>query len=155
MNQSWTFRILDFIHTIRSMIAVTNIFVWILEFEIQNYFAIQLQIRYWQSANEICCDGMKCNLSVVIFGDFLFAYFYELILSIFWTKILEFFVESIQHEILQKKFTNHPLSIRTPHAWSKLCIKSIVKNPHYKKCMVDEKNWMKFVHRLESGRKGS
>ena len=44
--------------------------IW--NFKIQNYFIIQLLIRYWQFIDEIYCDGLNCNpLSVVNFGDFL------------------------------------------------------------------------------------
>ena len=57
---------------IRSMIAITDIFVQILKLKIQNYLVIQLQTRYWQSLDEICCDRRECDTpSVVIFGDYL------------------------------------------------------------------------------------
>ena len=74
MNQSCTLWILDSINTVKSMIALTNIFVQILKLEIQNYFIIPLRTRYWQYADEICYDKLKYNtLGVVIFGDFLVA----------------------------------------------------------------------------------
>ena len=72
-----------------------------MKLKIKSYFEIQLQMRYSQILDEICCDELKCNTrSVLIFGDFLVAYFYELTFSgstfeLSWTKILEAFVESM------------------------------------------------------------
>ena len=42
MYKTWTLQIIDSIHAMRSEIAITNIFVWNLKIEIQNYFEIQL-----------------------------------------------------------------------------------------------------------------
>ena len=123
MNKSCTLWILDSIPIVRSVIAITNIFVWIVKLKIQNDFVTQSQTRYWKFVHESFCDGLKCNaLSVVIFGDFLVAWFYELTFSralfeLFWTKILKMFGESMQHEIRHKIFTNHPISNRITRAW--------------------------------------
>ena len=82
MNKSCTLWIVDYIHMVRTMIAITNYFVKILKLKIKNYFEIQLETRYWQFVDEICCDGLKCNTqSILIFGDFMVAYFYELTFS--------------------------------------------------------------------------
>jgi len=47
MNKSCTLRILDSFHMVRSTIAMNNIFVLNLKSKIQNYFVIQLRIKYW------------------------------------------------------------------------------------------------------------
>ena len=74
MNKSCTLCILDSIHTVRFAIAITNIFVLNFKLKIWHSFVIWLPIRYWQSNNKICCDGLKCNtLNVVIFEEFLVA----------------------------------------------------------------------------------
>ena len=58
MNKICKLWVFDSIHMVRFAIAITNIFVWNLKLQIQNYFVIPLQIRYWQSVNENYYDRL-------------------------------------------------------------------------------------------------
>ena len=54
---------------------------------------------------EVCCDGLKCNaLSVVTFGGFLVTSFFMgwFFQEHIYIEILEFFCESVQHEMSHK-----------------------------------------------------
>ena len=71
MNKNCTILILDSIHSIRSIIATTDIVLQNFKCEIQNSFVTWFQIRYWWFVDGVLWNRLKCNTKCS--GDFLVA----------------------------------------------------------------------------------